>query len=241
LPLQWVAEDSAPRRPMGDFALQRVVVITGYGKIFSAGADLNEIAEFVLNEKNMSHTEQRDAALKFCRVGQELILRLRRFPKPVTALVNGACLGGGLELALGCHKIIATPDAYLGLPEITRGLIPGWGGTYFLSRRVDLERAKAMITLGAPVTAQKALEFGLIDKLLPGQGEQQEFAFPPVAPRLMTAVPDFLDFQFHGYGDDVEDALEEAALYFAHICVIDGSEAKEGILAFREKREPKFK
>ncbi len=224
------------------------VVITGEGNsFFSAGADINEIAKFVLADKK-SRKAREKMAFGFAREGQKLVLQIKNFSKPVMALINGACLGGGLELALACHKRIAMPSALLGFPEITLGIFPAWGGTYFLPRLVGISHATAMIKDGALFSSQKALDISLIDEVLAGLPRAREAKTPttkissrPPAPLISSTIPSFLEFQYEGYRDDIEGAehaLEEAAYYFSSVCVM--AEAKEGIRAFLEKKTRKI-
>jgi 3-hydroxyacyl-CoA dehydrogenase len=137
-------------RALDDSAV-RVVVITGTDKVFSGGADIREFnTPAALAEPNLL----------------QLIDQVERSPKPVIAAINGVCMGGGLELALGCNYRIATPDATLGLPEVKIGLLPGAGGTQRLPRAVGAEKALRMITSGDPIRADDALRSGLVEKIV---------------------------------------------------------------------------
>lgn len=127
----------------------RVVVLLGAGRMFSAGADVTEFANAPM-----------------APLLPEVIMAIEASTKPWIAALHGAALGGGLELALGCHYRIAMPDTQLGLPEVTLGLIPGAGGTVRLPQLIGAGAALAMIAGGKPVTAEKALESGLIDALV---------------------------------------------------------------------------
>ena len=222
--------------------IKNVVITADGNSFFSAGADINEIAAFVLANKK-SRRGREKMAFEFARMGQELILRIKNFSKPVTALINGSCLGGGLELALACHKRISAPNALLGFPEITLGIFPAWGGTYFLPRIIGIEHATVMIKDGTLLSPQKALDIGLIHEVLAGEAKSPAIKISPrePAPLMAASIPDFLKFQREGYGDthhDAEHALEEAAHYFSAICVM--AEAKEGIRAFLDKRPAQF-
>jgi len=210
------------------------VTITGRGEnYFSVGADIKEIAEFVLSEKN-TRREREKMAFKFAVRGQELVLRIKNFPKPVTALINGVCLGGGLELALACHRRIAIPNAYFGFPETSLGIFPGWGGTYFLPKLVGIERATKLIRFGEAISAKEALEIGLIDEISSAQARVEVIpSVRPAALGVASLMRSFLNFQYEHYGDSPEEqehALEEAAEYFSSVCVMD--EAKEGVASF---------
>jgi len=135
----------------------RAIVLTGAGeKAFVAGADVSEFT-----------TMTPVAAMKF---GQDLgwaIQKIARMPKPVIAAVNGFCLGGGCELALGCDFIYAAENARFGQPEINLGIIPGSGGTQRLARLVGKARAKELIFTGDRIDAQEALRIGLVNRVLP--------------------------------------------------------------------------
>ena len=130
----------------------RAIVITGTGKVFSGGADIKEF--------------NTPAALAQPSLLQ-LIDNVERSVKPVIAAVNGVCMGGGLELALGCHYRIATQDALLALPEVKIGLLPGAGGTQRLPRAIGAEKALQMIVSGDPISAGEALKHGLVKRIVP--------------------------------------------------------------------------
>ena len=99
--------------------------------------------------------------------GQELTRKIERLPLPVIAAVHGACLGGGCEVALACDLIVASEDARFGQPEIGLGVMPGWGGTRRLPRRIGAARARRWILTGRPVAASEALAAGLVDRVVP--------------------------------------------------------------------------
>jgi 3-hydroxyacyl-CoA dehydrogenase len=134
-----------------DDAAVKAVVITGTDKVFSGGADIREFnTPAALAEPNLL----------------QLIDMVERSPKPVIAAINGVCMGGGLELALGCNYRIATPDASMGLPEVKIGLLPGAGGTQRLPRAVGAEKGLQMITTGDPIKAADAIQCGLIERIV---------------------------------------------------------------------------
>ncbi|MEP6609534.1 MAG: 3-hydroxyacyl-CoA dehydrogenase NAD-binding domain-containing protein [Burkholderiaceae bacterium] len=129
----------------------KAIVITGTGNVFSGGADIKEFnTPAALAEPNLL----------------QVIDNVERSPKPVIAAINGVCMGGGLELALGCHYRIATTDAALGLPEVKIGLLPGAGGTQRLPRAVGAAKALQMIVRGDPIVAKDALQHGLIEQIV---------------------------------------------------------------------------
>jgi enoyl-CoA hydratase/carnithine racemase len=133
----------------------RAVVVWGGEKVFAAGADIKEMVEL-------------DAVAMFRYIGvfQEVFTRLEQLPKPTIAAINGYALGGGCELALACDLRIAAEDAQLGQPEILLGVIPGAGGTQRLPRLVGVGRAKDIIYSGRFVSAQEALEIGLVTEVV---------------------------------------------------------------------------
>jgi len=128
------------------------VIITGNNKFFSAGADLNEIAALT-----------GPAAYEFSKMGQELMDRIECFPAPVLAAISGYCIGGGLDLALACHRRIASQHAVFGHRGAALGLITGWGGTQRLPRLIGKGKAMEMFLTAEKVRAAAALRIGLVD------------------------------------------------------------------------------
>jgi len=135
----------------------RVVVLTSAAaKAFAAGADIKEMASLGPEEAHVHGAR-----------GQSVTRRIERLPLPVIAAVHGVCLGGGCEIALACDFIVASEDATFGQPEINLGVMPGWGGTRRLPRRIGAVRARRWILTGAPVPAPDALAAGLLDQVVP--------------------------------------------------------------------------
>lgn len=132
----------------------RAVVLTGVGRAFCAGADVNELDRISADE-----------AFELMRFGQAIFDRVAGLPKPVIAAVNGVALGGGCELALACDLRFAAASARFAQPEITLGNVPGWGGTQRLPRLIGPGRAAEMILSGAFVDAQTACEWGLANRV----------------------------------------------------------------------------
>jgi len=128
------------------------LVIAGNRRFFSAGADLREISAL---------TGPR--AYEFSRTGQVLMNALERFPAPVYAAISGYCMGGGLDLALACHRRIASPNAVLAHRGAALGLITGWGGTQRLPRLVGKAKALEIIVVAEKVQARDAMSYGLVD------------------------------------------------------------------------------
>jgi len=130
------------------------LVFSGNDKFFSAGADLNEISALTA-----------PAALEFSRAGQRMMSMVDHFPAPTIAAVRGYCMGGGMDLALACNFRIAAPNAVFGHRGASVGLITGWGGTQRLPRLVGKSQALRMFLTAAMVSAQEALELGLVDEI----------------------------------------------------------------------------
>lgn len=208
----------------------RVVVFTGAGeRAFVAGADIGEFA-------GRTAMTQRDVML-----GRSLFTAIDTFPKPVIAMVNGYCLGGGCELALACDLRIASDTAVFGQPEINLGIIPGGGGTQRLTRLIGEGKAMEMILTGDSVDAQTALSLGLINMVFPAaelEAKTMELANriaekSPVALRLAkeavkTAARSNLD-------EGLRREIDLFALCFS------SEDKDEGVRAFLEKRKPEFK
>jgi enoyl-CoA hydratase/carnithine racemase len=136
------------------------IIFTGKGNVFSKGADIEEI-------RSRSHALD----LKTLLYGNEIFTSISRLTKPVIAAINGACMGGGLELALSCHIRVCSEKARLGLPEVSIGLIPGLGGIQRMARVVGESKALEMILLGDIISAERALGMNLVSRVFP----QKEF------------------------------------------------------------------
>ncbi len=214
----------------GDDAV-RVIVITGSGeKAFVAGADIGEI-------RRQSAIEAR----AFSAMGQNLMSLIQSFDKPVVAAINGFALGGGMELALGCHLRIAADNARLGLPEIKLGIMPGFGGTQRLLRLAGTTRALEMALTGEPVTAERAEQLGIVNRVVP-RGQLQS-AVDELTDRLAEAAPEavrgILQAINQGADTDMNTALALETARFALCCATE--DMQEGTGAFLEKRAPEFK
>lgn len=133
-----------------------VVLASAAATAFAAGANIREMA-------SMGPTEARVHGAR----GQGITRQIERLPLPVIAAVHGVCLGGGCEIAIACDFIVASEDALFGQPEIGLGVIPGWGGTRRLPRRIGAARARRWIFTGRPVVASEALAAGLVDRIVP--------------------------------------------------------------------------
>ncbi len=208
----------------------RVLVITGEGKAFVAGADIGEM-------QDMGPQEARDHA----RAGHELVRRIEGLSIPTIAGVNGFALGGGLELALACDLRIAGSDAVFGLPEVTLGVIPGFGGTQRLSRLVGLGPALDLILTGRKIDAEDALRLGLVSQVVePDEllGRVYETA-ETIASNGPVAIELAKEVTRRGYDGSLQtgDALEAEAFG----ACFGTEDQTEGMTAFLEKREAAFK
>lgn len=206
----------------------RVVIITGRGeKSFVAGADIKEFADF-----------GQAKAEELARTGHKSLFdKIENLSKPVIAAVNGFALGGGLELAMACHIRYASENAKMGLPEVTLGLIPGYGGTQRLPKLVGKGFANEMIFSAKMITAQKAKEMGLVnevfplEELLPKTKElAQQIAknAPQAIAKAIAAVN----------ASDTPAGYEKEILSFGEL--FDLEDKKEGVAAFLDKRKPNF-
>lgn len=211
----------------------KVVVLTGNGKFFVAGADIKEFTEgFGDMEKGES----------MAKAGQELCETIEQMEKPVIAVINGACLGGGLELALGCHIRISANEAKLGLPELNLGLIPGFGGTQRLSRLINKSKALEMILKSELIGGAEAEEIGLVNRSVPLDELMTEtkllaetIALKKGSPSIKAAVQAVIQGgQMHQ-----SDGLELEARLFGQM--FETEDMREGVNAFIEKRTAEFK
>lgn len=208
----------------------RAVLITGAGeKSFVAGADITEM-------KDKTPEEARAFASQALRT----IKRLETLPVPVVALVNGFCLGGGCELALACDWAVASDNAIFGQPEVLLGVIPGFGGTQRLPRRVGPAMALDLVTTGRKIDAQEALRIGLVNRVMP-QAELEAYA-DELTKQLAGNGPQAVRASKQAVHDGMEQELDSAlALETALFAFcFAGEEQKEGMSAFVEKRKPNF-
>ena len=209
----------------------RAIIITGAGdKAFVAGADIAEMKDY--------SPKQAEA---FSRRGGEAFHALRGFPGPVIAAVNGFALGGGLELALACDIIVAADSAKLGLPETTLAVIPGFGGTQTLPRRVGPGHAKRLLMTGAMVDADEARRIGLVDVVVPASDLMQT-AITMAGKALRNgplAVEEAKRLVDEGAHMDLMEAIVLESKAFGNL--FGTADQKEGMEAFLEKRRPSFK
>lgn len=206
------------------------IIITGSGdKAFVAGADITEFAHFSTEE-----------GTKLAALGHEKVFNLiENLKKPVIAAIHGYALGGGLELALACHFRVAADNAKLGLPEVTLGLIPGYGGTQRLPRLIGKGRAMEMILTGATISGNVAREYGLVNHIVPKSGliefcigvaEKITKNAPVAITEAILAINSCYDRSKNGYETEIN----------AFGKLFGTSDFKEGTSAFLEKRKANF-
>lgn len=207
----------------------RGILLTGAGtKAFVAGADIAELAD--LNELRGAAASER---------GQGVFQMIEDSRKPVIAVVEGYALGGGAELAMACHLRVASKNAVFGLPEVTLGLIPGYGGTQRLAKLVGRARALEMIMTGNHYKADVALAFGLVNHLS-ADGEAMQDAkhlLSTILKRAPKAIGASIQAILASEKPQSEGFKTEADL-FGQLC--DSHDFKEGVSAFLEKRKPSF-
>lgn len=207
------------------------IVLTGSGtKSFVAGADISEIN--TLNPTDAAH---------FARYGQQIFNKIERFPKLCIAAVNGFALGGGCELAMAFHIRFASENAKFGQPEVTLGIIPGYGGTQRLPRLIGKGRAFELLLSGDIITADEAYRVGLVNKIYPLEellNKAVEFAN-----RCLSNAPLALSYAICAVNQGVETPIYEALANEAHLfgLTVATEDFKEGTSAFLEKRSKEFK
>jgi len=208
----------------------RVVVLTGAGdKAFIAGADIAEFAE-------RTAIQQREVMLD-----RSLFNTIDAFPKPIIAMVNGYCLGGGCEVALACDLRIASDRASFGQPEINLGIIPGGGGTQRLTRLVGEGKAMEMILSGEIINAEMALQIGLVNHVVPA--DQLGAKTMEIANRIAEKSPIALRLAKEAVRlasrSNLDEGLRREVDLFA-LC-FSSEDKDEGVKAFLEKRKAEFK
>ena len=206
----------------------RVIVLTGSGeKAFVAGADIKEFADFDQAQgEDLARRGQRD-----------LFDRVEQSRKPVVAAVNGFALGGGLELAMAAHVRVASTNARMGLPEVSLGVIPGYGGTQRLAQIVGKDKAMEMVLTAGMIDAEAALACGLVNQVVEQEIllESAQAMAGKIAKNAPTALAAALDSVLAGYG---REGFGVEIQRFGQCFTTD--DFKEGTTAFLEKRKPQF-
>lgn len=214
----------------GDEPAIRVVVLGGAGgKAFVAGADISELA-------SQTPIQARDTS----RFGQQLMSRIEALGKPVIAEVGGFCLGGGMELAMGCHLRIASEKARFGQPEVNLGLIPGFGGTQRLLRLAGRNAALELCLTGQQISAERAFQLGIVSRVVAADALEAECMaladqLAALAPQALRGV---LDAVLLGGESALPIGLEFETQAFA--VAFSTEDMREGTGAFLERRKPSF-
>jgi len=230
LNIQTRAEGAAALEELREDESVRVVVITGAGeKAFVAGADIGEF-------EGRTAVSQRDVM-----TARSLFTAVDTFPKPVIAMINGFCLGGGCELALSCDIRVASETARFGQPEINLGIIPGGGGTQRLTRLVGEGKAMELILTGDMIDAQHAYNLGLVNLVVPAADLEAKTL--ELANRIAEKSPVALRMAKEAVKTAARSSLDEGLRREIDLFALTfSSEDKdEGVRAFLEKRKPDFK
>ena len=208
----------------------KAIIITGSGeKAFVAGADIAEFANFSISEGQQLATE-----------GQELLFDfVQNLSTPVIAAVNGFALGGGLELAMSCHFRVASTNAKMGLPEVTLGVIPGYGGTQRLAQLIGKGRAMELIMTAGMIDAETAKNYGLVNHVV-AQDELLEFA-KGIATKISNNSTVAIAKAIQAINANFEDGTNGYEVEIENFGACFGTEDfKEGTSAFLEKRKAAF-
>jgi len=214
-----------------------VAILTGAGdKAFSAGADLKKMIPMLATLSPFERKERED---KFPGFGG--ITRNLNIWKPMIAAINGFCLAGGLEMALSCDLRVAAEHATFGLLEVSRGIIPGAGGTQRLPRMIPIAKAMEMILMAKRIDAQEALRLGLVNKVVPGPevmpaAIQMAEAILENAPLAVRAAKEAI---IRGLSLPLEEGLRVESTLQSYL--LRTEDAIEGPKAFAEKRKPQYK
>jgi len=207
----------------------RAFILTGEGKAFVAGADIAKMKEYGEPEGN-----------KFSELGQTVFRKLELSPLVSIAAINGFSLGGGLELALACDIRYAVPSAKLGLPEVSLGLIPGFGGSQRLPRLIGVGRASELIFSGDMITAEEGYRLGIINKIFAPEEliAESEKLISTIISRGPLAIKAAKSAIRQGLEATLDKGMDWEKQLFGGLFA--NTESKEGLGAFLEKRKPNF-
>jgi enoyl-CoA hydratase/carnithine racemase len=214
-----------------DPAIRAVIVRGAGGENFSVGADIREFGAAASGRGVKDFIDQR----------LRVIRRIETMRKPVVCSIRGACVGGGLEIALGCHFRVAARGAKIGLPEVKLGVVPAWGGTQRLTRTVGRARALEIMLLAKKLSADEAFDAGLLTAVCePDELDARVSALAnELASKAPLAVAGILDAVVQGGAKSLDEGLVHE--YAALERVISSEDLQEGVLAFFQKRTPNFK
>jgi enoyl-CoA hydratase/carnithine racemase len=213
-----------------DEAVRAIVLASGKPDVFVAGAKI----------EMMQTVSDAAAAERLARDGQAVFDSVERFRKPIVAAIHGACLGGGLELALACHLRIASSRARFGLPEVKLGIIPGYGGTIRLPRLVGRGRALELILTGEMIDAQEAFRIGLVNRV--EEPDQLLAATRALLDRILANGPVALAAALESVDHAVVATSEQAQLLESNLfgLLASTTDMREGMAAFLERRAAAF-
>ena len=206
----------------------RVIILTGGEKVFAAGADIKQMADAtaidMLNIDQFSTWDQ-----------------IKKTRKPIIAAVSGFALGGGCELAMTCDMIIATETAKFGQPEIKIGTMPGAGGTQRLTRTIGKVRAMEMVLTGKFISAEEALQYGLVNRIVPAELMMHETL--GLAKQIAAQSPVAVKLAKEAVNQAFNSTLDEGLMFERKnfYLTFASEDQKEGMAAFVEKRTPEFK
>lgn len=209
----------------------KVLMIAGTGeKAFAAGADIKEMADFSPGE-----------AMEYAKLGHKVFSTIEGLPKPVIAVIQGYCLGGGLELAMACDIRIASEKARFGQPEVGLGIIPGFGGTQRLPRLVGKGAALELMITGTIIDSKRACEIGLVNYVFsPDMLLKKAYEIADILKaKSSRAISLLKDSVNQGANMPIKEALAYEASLFGHCFTME--DYKEGFSAYFEKRKPNFR
>lgn len=209
----------------------KCIIITGVGdKAFIAGADIKEFLDYNASD-----------AYDFSENGNKFLFEvIENSTKPIIAMINGYALGGGLELAMACHIRVASDDSRMGLPEVSLGIIPGYGGTKRLPLLIGKGRAMEMIITGRMINAEEAKSFGLINYVV--KKEKLTDFCNSLANKIILNSPNAIKYAINSLNSNYKEGFSnfsDEILNFSKC--FDSDDFKEGTSAFLEKRKPNFK
>ncbi len=208
----------------------KAVLVTGEGKAFCAGADINRLLETTA-----------ETGYQFAKEGQQVFRDIETLGKPTLAAINGYAFGGGCELLMSTHLRVASTKASFGQPEVKLGVIPGYGGTQRLARLIGKGRALDLCMTGRTIKAQEAYDFGLVTHVVEPEEllEKAKALLLDVISLAPLAVRSAMEVIDRGYELSLDEALHLEAIHFGLTCA--SSDKREGVSAFLEKRQAEFK
>jgi len=206
------------------------IILTGEGKAFCAGADINRLLE-----------ADAESGYQFAIEGQRVFRQLETLGKPSVAAINGYAFGGGCELLMSTHIRVASTNARFGQPEVKLGVIPGYGGTQRLARLIGKGRAMELCMSGRTIIANEALAFVLVSYVVEPENliEHAKSVLMEVTNLAPLAIRSVMEVIDRGYELSLDEALHLEAIHFAKTCA--STDKNEGVIAFLEKRQAQFK